>query len=178
MNEKGLYLAATLRGAAQAVLSNMKPAGRQDYPTLVKTLEERFAPPTQIELYKAQLREREQRPGESLPELSQDIFRLVNMIYPSAPSEMINSIAVEKFVEKLRNKEIRIRILQAKPTDLNAAVSLAVELESIYKGEKRRQESDGKLRTVNLKDLDSRMKMKSARTSIQVSRRFNKNWRE
>ena len=122
----------------------------------MKTLEERFAPPTQIQLYKAQLREREQRPGESLPELSQDIFRLVNMIYPSAPSEMINSIAVEKFVGKLRNKEIRIRILQAKPTDLNAAVSLAVELESIYKGEKQRQESDGKLRTVNLKDLDSR----------------------
>jgi hypothetical protein len=55
---------------------------QQDYKSLVKALEERFAQPNQTELYRVQLTERRQKPAESLPELGQSIRRLVNLASP------------------------------------------------------------------------------------------------
>jgi hypothetical protein len=46
--EKGLYLAISLRRTTQGVVSSETG---QRYDLLVKTLEERFAPPYQTELY-------------------------------------------------------------------------------------------------------------------------------
>ena len=82
--EKGLYLAAALRGQAQCVLGDL-PSDRQvHYASLVEALEERFAPPNQMDLYRVQLKERRQKASESLPELGQTIRRLVNKAYPKA----------------------------------------------------------------------------------------------
>ena len=55
----------------------------------MKALEERFAPPNQTELYRAQLTERRQKPAESLPELGQAIRRLVNLAYPTVPETIL-----------------------------------------------------------------------------------------
>ena len=65
--EKGLYLAVSLRGQAQGVMGNLC-TNTKDYNALVNTLEERFAPPNQADLYRAQLRERRQKASESLSE--------------------------------------------------------------------------------------------------------------
>jgi hypothetical protein len=43
-NEKGLYLAVALRGQAQGILVDLPIDKQQDYKSLVKALEERFAP--------------------------------------------------------------------------------------------------------------------------------------
>lgn len=67
--EKGLYLAAFLRGQAQGVLGNQPKDDRQNYKKLVQALQDRFAPSNQTELYRAQLRERRQKASESLPEM-------------------------------------------------------------------------------------------------------------
>ena len=79
--EKGLYLVAALRGQAQCVLGDL-PSDRQvHYVSLVEALEERFASPNQMDLYRVQLKERRQKASESLPELGQTIRRLVNKAY-------------------------------------------------------------------------------------------------
>jgi hypothetical protein len=57
-NEKGLYLAVALRGQAQGILGDLPIDKQQDYKSLVKALEERFAPCNQTELYRVQLTER------------------------------------------------------------------------------------------------------------------------
>jgi hypothetical protein len=81
-DEKGLYLAAALRGQAQCVLGDL-PSDRQvHYVSLVEALEERFAPPNQMDIYRVQLKERRQKASETLPELGQAIRRLVNKAYP------------------------------------------------------------------------------------------------
>jgi hypothetical protein len=49
-NQRGVYLAVSLRGNAQGVLGNMPKGARPDYQTLVKALEDRFEPPSQTEL--------------------------------------------------------------------------------------------------------------------------------
>ena len=71
--EKRLYLAAALSGQAQCVLGDL-PSDRQvHYTSLVEALEERFAPPNEMDLYRVQLKERRQKASETLPELG-DLF--------------------------------------------------------------------------------------------------------
>lgn len=73
--EKGLYLAVLLRCQAQGVFGNISSKSK-DYDKLVLSLEERFAPPNQTELYRVQLRERRQTASETLSALGQEIRRL------------------------------------------------------------------------------------------------------
>ena len=96
--EKGLYLAVALRGQAQGVFGNLASKSK-DYDSLVNALEERFAPPNQTELYRVQLRERRQRATENLSELGQEIRRLTNLAYASAPSDVRETQAKEQFID-------------------------------------------------------------------------------
>jgi hypothetical protein len=65
----------------------------------METLEERFAPPNQTELYRVPLTERRQKPTESLPELGQAIRRLVNLAYPTGVTVSIVSNDIYPFFE-------------------------------------------------------------------------------
>ena len=141
-NEKGLYLAVALRGQAQSVMGNLSDKSK-DYDSLVKALEDRFAPPNQTELYRVQLRERRQKASESLSELGQDIRRLTNLAYPTATTELRETLAKDQFIDSLISVDMRLRIKQARPTSLNEAVRHAVELEAFNRAEKSKLESQG-----------------------------------
>ncbi|CAC5414114.1 unnamed protein product [Mytilus coruscus] len=114
-----------------------------------KALEERFSPSNQTELYRTQLRERHQRAVETLPELGQDIRRLTNLAYATAPNEVRDTLAKEQFIDSLIDSDMRLRIKQARPTDLNDAIRHAVELEAFNKAEIKRIEGQGFLRTAS-----------------------------
>lgn len=53
----GLFLAVSLRGHAESVLGDLPGDKGQHYRTLVRSLEERFSPPNQTDLYRVQLKE-------------------------------------------------------------------------------------------------------------------------
>ncbi|CAC5376670.1 unnamed protein product [Mytilus coruscus] len=117
---QGLYLAAALR-----VFSDLPTDKKINYETLVKSLEERFAPPNQNELYRVQLKERRQRASETLPELGQTIRRLVIRAYPLAPIEVKETLSKDYFLDVLHDSEMRIKIKQSRPQNLNQAICLA-----------------------------------------------------
>jgi hypothetical protein len=123
-----MYLAVALRDQAQSVLGNLPAEDKCNYRLLSKALEERFLPSNQTELYRAQLRERRQRASGSLPELGQDVRRLANLAYPTAPIEVRDTLAKEQFIDALKESDMRLRIKQARPVDLNDAIRHAVEL--------------------------------------------------
>ena len=129
-------MAVSLRGSAQGVLGNLPKGSKPDYQTLLRAREERFAPPSQTELYRVQMRERHQRAGESLPELGQAIRRLANLAYPTAPTEIRETLSKDQFVDALQDSEMRIRIKQARPKYVNDAIQLAVELEAYNRAER------------------------------------------
>ena len=139
--EKGLYLAASLRGQALGILGNQPKDDRQNYTRLVQSLQDRFAPSNQTELYRAQLRERRQKASESLPEMGQDVRRLTNLAYPAASSDLKEILAIEQFLDGLYDSEMRLKIKQARPSSLNDAIQRAVELDAFNKAEKRRTET-------------------------------------
>ncbi|XP_033761565.1 uncharacterized protein LOC117343329 [Pecten maximus] len=135
--EKGLYLAVSLRGQAQGVLGNLPTDSRDHYGELVRSLEQRFAPPNQTDLYRAQLKEKRQKASESLPELGQAIRRLTYLAYPTAPNDLQETLAKEHFIDALHDSEMRVRIKQSRPRTFNETVQLAVELEAYNKSEKK-----------------------------------------
>ena len=146
--EKGLYLAVSLRGQAKGVFGNLSTQSK-DYDKLVQALEQRFAPPNQTELYRVQLRERRQTASETLSALGQDIRRLANLAYPTAPIDVRDTLAKEQFIDALHSSDMRLRVKQARPSDLNDAVRHAVELEAYNRAEKRKTEGEGYLRSTN-----------------------------
>lgn len=127
----------SLKGAAQGILGNVPSETGQQYDLLVKALEERFAPPNQTELYRAQLKERRERASETLSELGQAVRRLTYLAYPSAPAEVRETLGKEAFIDGLIDSDMRLRIKQSRPQSLNEATRLAVELDAYYKTEKR-----------------------------------------
>ncbi|KAK3104661.1 hypothetical protein FSP39_007335 [Pinctada imbricata] len=136
--EKGLFLAVSLRGGAQAVLGNLPVESRKNYKELCTALEDRFCPSNQMDLYRAQLKERRQKASESIPELGQDIRRLTNLAYAKAPSDVQETLAKEYFIDALHNADMRLKIKQSRPKNLNEAVCLAVELDAFNNAEKKR----------------------------------------
>ena len=137
---KGLYLAVSLRGQAQGVLGNLSGDALNDYDELVRALNERFAPPNQTE--------RTKKATESLPELGQSIRRLTNLAYPTAPYDVRETLAREQFFDALIDTDMRLRIKQTRPRDLNEAIRLAVELEAYAKAEKTDIEKRGYYRPI------------------------------
>ena len=124
----------------------MPEGEKKKYSRLVQALEERFAPANQTELYRTQLRERHQKAVETLPELGQDIKRLTYLAYPTAPYDVQETLAKEQFIDALRDSDMRLRVKQARPANLNDAVRHAVELEAFNKAEIKRADGQGFLR--------------------------------
>jgi len=128
--EKASFLAVSLRGSALVVLSNLPAEGRRHYATLVAALESRFGSAHQVELNRARLRSRTRRREEGLPELAEDIERLVRLAYPEAQSEMSEVLAKDQFIDALTDEDIRLRIRQSHPKSLRGALETALQLES------------------------------------------------
>ena len=141
--EKGLYLAVCFRGLAQEVLENLPDGQRQDFDKLVRSLEKRFSPSNQTKLCRTQLREQRQRAAESLAELGQDIPRLTNLAYPTAPNDAKERLAKEQFIDALLSSDMRLHIKQARPTNLNDVVRHTVELEAFNKADEKRGDCHG-----------------------------------
>ena len=150
--EKGLHLAVSLRGSAQSILGNLHGDSKKDFTSLCKALEERFSPANQTELYRAQLRERRLKATETIPELGQDIRRLTNLAYSSAPMDVRATLAKEQFIDALFSSDMRLRIKQSRPRDLNEAICHAVELDAYNNAEKRLHESTSFVMSAHIED--------------------------
>ncbi|KAL3888255.1 hypothetical protein ACJMK2_000626 [Sinanodonta woodiana] len=94
------------------------------------SLERRFAPKNQREMYRVQLKSRKRREHDTLPELGQAIHRLASQAYPKVPEELFETQSKEQFIDSLTDSEFRLRIQQARPKSLDEAIQVEVELEA------------------------------------------------
>lgn len=144
-----------MRGQTQGVLGNLPYAQKHDYALLVNALEERFSPSNQNDLYRTQLRERKQRAAETLPELGQSIRRLTNLAYPTAPGDVRETLAKEQFIDALIDSDMRLRVKQARPLNLNDAIRHAVELEAFIKSDRKMLQAGSHLRPLQTSKSES-----------------------
>ena len=144
-----MYLAVSLREQAQGVLGNLPDILQMYFKELSRSLEERFSPMNQTELYRAQLKKRRQKATGTLPRLGQDIHvrRLTRLAYPTASADVCENLAREYYIDSLLSFDMRLRIKQDRPQHLNDAIRHAGE-SNAYIGAGRTKHHDAYSREV------------------------------
>ena len=133
-----MCLAASLKGDAQAVLSDLDVAARRDYQSITDALTRRFSPTHQTEVHRIQLKNRFRKRDESLPELAHEVRRLTRQAYPNAPVELLVILARDHFIDALDDPDLRLGVYQARPQTMEEAVKAAMEIEAFHMAEKQR----------------------------------------
>ena len=130
IEQKTKFLAVKLRGPALQVYTDLAHSKKQSYTELVQALKERFCPQGQVELFRAQLRARSRRKGESLQQLASEIRRLVLKAFPNVSSKFREEMGRDQFIEALDLPDVRIQVRRSKPSSLGKALTLALEEEA------------------------------------------------
>lgn len=128
--DKGLYLAGVLCGSARAVFTELSSIERQDFDTLVNILNVRYGSIERSEMFRAKLQTRVRGRDETLSELAQSIRTLTRKAYPTADSSLTNILALDHFIDSISDSEIRLRIRELRPKNINEAETHAIRLEA------------------------------------------------
>ena len=139
--EKALHLAINLRGTAQSVLADLRHDQRTKFHSLSSALAARFEPVQQSELHRVTLKTRLRHGNETLPELAQDINRLVRLAYPEATVDVREQLAKDYFVDALNNHDLEWAVLRGKPESVENALKLALEYEAFLIGRRNKHTS-------------------------------------
>jgi len=119
-------LSVSLEGAAGQILWDVESCSTVE--ETIGLLQNRFGNVNQAERFRAELRAKRRRPGESLQQLYQDVSRLMSLAYPGLTSDLSNIVARDAFLEALGDNALRVRILEKEPTDLDSALKIACRL--------------------------------------------------
>ena len=82
------------------------------------------------ELFKAKLKTKVKGKHETLSELAQAIKKLTRQAYPRADTNMTNTLALDHFIDAIPDKEMKLRIREARPRNIEEAEMFAVRLET------------------------------------------------
>ncbi len=161
--QKTTFLAVSLRGPALTVLTNLPEERRNNYEALVAALQNRFGTAHQAELHRMKLKNRVRKREESLPELVEDVERLVRLAYPDAAPTILEVLAKDHFVDALTDDDMKLRIRQSRPGSLQQALETALELESYQ------LVSRGRSRPVRTTQLDGEKPLETRKRGKQRS---------
>ncbi|KAJ8946839.1 hypothetical protein NQ318_006749 [Aromia moschata] len=128
--EKATALTLALRGDATDILQTLSLEEQEDYHQLVRHLEMRYGQSHLEHVYHSQLKNRYQKSNESLQEFEADIARLVHLAYSSTPENVMERLAVQAFLDGLRDTETRQALTLARPSKLVNALARALEFEA------------------------------------------------
>ncbi|KAJ8948303.1 hypothetical protein NQ318_020790, partial [Aromia moschata] len=126
--EKATALTLALRGDATDILQTLSLEEQDDYHQLVKHLEMRYGQSHLEHVYHSQLKNRCQKNNESLQEFEADRVRLA---YSSTPENIMERLAVQAFLDGLRDTETRQALTLARPSKLVDALARALEFEAV-----------------------------------------------
>ena len=96
----------------------------------------RFGSANKCELFRAQLKTREQRQDESISELAVAIRKMARLAYPNMPVNVVEMLAVGCFVDALNQPELRIRLREINPKTLSEAETFAIKVETLREADK------------------------------------------
>ena len=127
---KSLQLASQLSGQACGILGDLPETQRRDYESILQALQMRFGSIERSELFKAKLETKVKGDHETLSELAQAIKKLTRQAYPRADTNMTNTLALDHFIDAISDKEMKLRIREARPRNIEEAEMFAVRLET------------------------------------------------
>ena len=131
-------MATNLKGTALNILGNLPREKQQNYDALVDALASRFGTAHRMELSSVRFKNRVKQREESLQALAEDVELLSRLPYPDAPSTIQDVLARHQFIDALQDDEMRQRLKQERPSTLQKALEIALELESFQIASRQR----------------------------------------
>ena len=120
-NAKGLYLASSLTRTARSILSDLTEDERRDFSKLKSALSRKFGSEYKSEMYRAKLQSRFRQKSETISELASSIMKLTRQAYPKANLQLLDTLAVDYFIDALEDPDIRLRLRQSQPESITQA---------------------------------------------------------
>ena len=103
----------------------------------MEALKARFEPENQIQLHRAKLKSIIRRENEPLPQLAQEIGRLVRVANPGVPLEIRENLAKDSFLDALNDRELELSVFQSQPKSLPDALRIALEIEAFHRSREK-----------------------------------------
>jgi len=98
---------------------------------LIKLLKSRHGSDNQCERFRMELKALHRKPGESLQSVYQEVKRLTALAHSKATGKVVETIAIDAFVDALQDRDLRKQILQSNSATLDAALTVAMRIEAI-----------------------------------------------
>jgi len=129
------HLRASLVGAAAQCMWDVTPGSADTLDDLIELLKSRFGCEGQAEKFRAELRTRKRKPGESLQSLYQDIRRLLSQAYPGPSNPTTEIVGRDSFLNALDDKNFALRVREREPPSLEQALKIALRFEAYGKAD-------------------------------------------
>ncbi|GFX22469.1 gag-Pol polyprotein [Trichonephila clavipes] len=126
---KACQLAASLRADAADILQTLPETQRLDFDALVNALELRRREMCEG-LSRLQLKSRQQKVSETLQELATDVERLSHLAFSDCLTEVREFLALQHFIDGVRDPEIQKALRIADLKDLKGALVFAMKFEA------------------------------------------------
>jgi len=126
--ERICHLKAALEGPAAQILWQIE--GNATEKQIIELLRNRFGDLSQQERFRAQLYARKCKKGESAQSLCFDIRRLLALGFPGESGKMAEIVGRDCFLNSLDNPQLRLKILELQPANLDEALNHVCRLEA------------------------------------------------
>ena len=100
-------------------------------------------------MFRARLQTKTRGKNETLTELAQSVRKLTRQAYPTADSSLINTLSLDYFIDAIPDSDMRLRIREARPSNINQAEIHAVRLETHKIADKQRRVQIDNMNTSN-----------------------------
>jgi hypothetical protein len=138
-DQKAQQLVMSFDGEALKLLGEFSPEILNDYDKLVEELNRRYNPAERAQAWKIEFRNRTRKPNESIMQYAQALKRLVCKAFPNMSNEAQEQWVVDQFNLGLGSTELRRHVQFGHPSDVNEAISLAIEFEAFEAGNKEKK---------------------------------------
>ena len=109
---------------------------QRDYNAIIRAIEIRYSDEHMQEVFRLQLKTRQQKTGETLQELAADIKRLFHLAYPSAGPEFMGVMVTDAFTDAIRNPELRKAVRVSGKRNSSEALVYALSYEAAKESSK------------------------------------------
>ncbi|GFY22526.1 retrovirus-related Pol polyprotein from transposon 17.6 [Trichonephila clavipes] len=149
---KACQLAASLRADAADILQTLPETQRLDFDALVNALELRFGEKCVKDYSRLQLKSRQQKVSETLQELATDVERLSHLAFSDCPTEVREVLALQHFIDGVRDPEIQKALRMVDLKDLKGALVFAMKFEAAQQATRKDRHP---IRAVNESDTSN-----------------------
>ena len=138
--DRAHFLVASLDGDARNSLTNLCQQGALgNYEAIIAALSQDFGNQHRTPLYRAEMKSRRRKEGESIADLARAFRKLAGLAYPELTFHLQETLALENFLEAL-DYETALAVYQAQCATLSEAAKVATELEAFRLAERRKHQ--------------------------------------